>query len=104
MERGAHGHHQHGHRQDADAGDPDKRIEHGFRVVTSRFPNQKEKTVLYRLLKERLGIYGKDTQASKTLLSVGESKKNSNLPESELAAWTTVARALLNLSETISKN
>ena len=86
------------------AGDPEKRIEHGFRLVTSRFPNQKEKTVLYRLLKERLVIYGKDTQASKTLLSVGESKKNSNLPESELAAWTTVARALLNLSETISKN
>ena len=54
--------------------------------------------------KERLAFYNKQLKAAKALLSVGESKRQENLPEAEHAAWITVARALLNLSETITKN
>ena len=83
---------------------PEEQLEHGFRLTTSRLPNEKEKGVLHRLFKERLAFYRKEPKAAKTLLSVGESKRQENLPEAEHAAWITVARALLNLSETITKN
>ncbi len=82
----------------------EERINHGFRLATSRLPNQKEKAVLHRLFQERLDLYSGDGKAAQAVLSVGESNQNPNLPEPEQAAWTTVARALLNLSETISKN
>ena len=83
---------------------PEEQLEHGFRLATSRLPNEKEKGVLHRLFKERLAFYRQKPEAAKTLLSVGESKRQENLPEAEHAAWITVARALLNLSETITKN
>jgi len=83
---------------------PRGRIEHGFLLATSRLPNEKETSVLHQLFKERLGLYGEKPEKAKALLSVGASKSNTSLPEAELAAWTTVARALLNLSETITKN
>jgi hypothetical protein len=38
------------------------------------------------------------------LLAIGESPRQAGLPVIELAAWTLIARALLNLDETISKN
>jgi hypothetical protein len=82
----------------------EERIKHGFRLATSRLPNQKEKAVLQQLFQERLDLYRNDTKAAQAVLSVGDSNQNSNLPEPEQAAWATVARALLNLSETISKN
>jgi hypothetical protein len=82
----------------------EERIKHGFRLATSRLPNQKEKAVLQQLFQERLDLYRNDTKAAQAVLSVGDSNQSSNLPEPEQAAWTTVARALLNLSETISKN
>ena len=80
------------------------RIKHGFRLATSRLPNEKEKAVLHRLFRERLAFYGKNPESIKVLFSVGESKQQENLPEAEHAAWITVSRALLNLSETITKN
>jgi hypothetical protein len=73
-------------------------------LATSRLPNNKEKVVLHRLFRERLLFYRKDKKAANAVLSVGESIRKVNLSEPEQAAWTTVARALLNLSETISKN
>jgi len=79
-------------------------LEHGFRLTTSRLPNEREKSVLKGLFKERLAFYNNEPKAAKALLSVGESRRQENLPEVEHAAWITVARALLNLSETITKN
>ena len=37
------------------------------------------------------------------LVGVGESKVDAKLEPSELAAWTTVASAILNLDETITR-
>jgi len=82
----------------------EQRMQHGFRLVTSRLPNQEEKAVLQALFQERLDLYTRDRKSAKAVLSVGDSNQNANLPEPEQAAWTTVARVLLNLSETITKN
>jgi hypothetical protein len=86
------------------AKDTDARIEHGFRLATSRRPNEKEKAIVRRLLTERMAFYKNNPKAAKTLLAIGESPRQAGLPEIELAAWTLIARALLNLDETISKN
>ena len=43
------------------------------------------------------------TKAALDLLGVGESKWDEQHNASELAAWTTVASAILNLDETITK-
>jgi hypothetical protein len=83
---------------------PVDQLEYGFRLATSRLPNEREKSVLHRLFMERMAYYNKEPKAAKALLSVGESRLQENLPEAEHAAWITVARALLNLSETITKN
>ena len=83
---------------------PEGRIGYGFQLVTSRFPKKEEITVLHRVFKERFELYGKDAEATEALLSIGESKRNETFSKPEHAAWTTVARTLLNLSETISKN
>ena len=83
---------------------PEARIAHGFRIVTARNPNANEQTILQRLCRERLAFYKKDPKAAETLLAIGDSKTPENLAAAEHAAWTTVARAMMNLSETITKN
>ncbi len=88
----------------AAAKDPEGRITHGFRIVTGRTPSDRERTILQRLYAERLAFYKKDTKAAEELLAIGESKTSETLPTTEHAVWTTVARAMMNLSETITKN
>jgi hypothetical protein len=88
----------------AAAKDPGARIAHGFRIITARTPSAREQAILQRLYSERLAFYKKDPKAAEVLLSIGESKTPETLPTTEHAVWTTVARAMMNLSETITKN
>ena len=44
-----------------------------------------------------------DPNAAQELLAVGESPLNETLDPAELAAWTAVASAVLNLDETVTK-
>ena len=81
-----------------------ERIELGFRIATSRIPNAKEREVLAHLYLQRLEFYRQQPASAKILISVGESDAEVDLAAPEQAAWITVARALLNLSETITKN
>jgi len=79
------------------------RIALGFRLTTSRLPTQKESEILHRLFNQRLEFYKQHPELARALLSIGKSQR-ANHPEIEHAAWTIVARALLNLNETITKN
>ncbi len=81
-----------------------ERIELGFRIATSRIPNAKEREVLAHLYLQRLEFYRQQPASAKILISVGESDTELDLAAPEQAAWITVARVLLNLSETITKN
>jgi mono/diheme cytochrome c family protein len=83
--------------------DEKRRIEYAFRLATARKPTGKEVGVLHKLLKARLGEFRQDPGAAMKLLNVGESPRDTRLDPSELAAWTTVASAILNLDETITK-
>jgi hypothetical protein len=83
--------------------DRNDRIAYAFRLATARKPSRKEKKVLRQLLEARLAEFTRDRQAATKLLSVGESRRDKRLDVAELAAWTTVASAMLNLDETITK-
>jgi hypothetical protein len=74
-----------------------------FRLVTARRPTAEEAFLLRALFRKQLAHYRGDKKSAQDLLSAGESKWDSRLDISELAAWTTVASAILNLDETITK-
>jgi hypothetical protein len=83
--------------------DPGKRISYAFRLATARDPKRGEVQVLRQLAQQELAHYRRDKDAAAQVLKVGESSYNPKLDASELAAWTTVASAILNLDETITK-
>jgi hypothetical protein len=79
------------------------RVDYAFRLATARKPSRKEVGVLRHLLKGRYDEFRRDRNAALKLLSVGEAPRDKRLDIAELAAWTTVASAILNLDETITK-
>ncbi|HUG69473.1 MAG TPA: PSD1 and planctomycete cytochrome C domain-containing protein [Pirellulaceae bacterium] len=79
------------------------RLEFGFRVSTARTPDESERRVLLGIYNSVLNDYQQDTAAANSLVSVGESKRDESLDVAELAAWTIVANAILNLDETVTK-
>ena len=83
--------------------DVSSRIEFLFRQATARAPSTTEARVLRNLFHQQLSHYRDDRTAALSLLGVGESKWDAKHDASELAAWTIVASAILNLDETITK-
>jgi hypothetical protein len=83
--------------------DPVPRISYAFRLATARKPGPEELKALTELARQELARYLHDEQAALKLLEVGDSHFDKKLEVSELAAWTTVASAILNLDETITK-
>ncbi len=79
------------------------RIGFAFRRATSRLPSTKEMQVLRNLFQQQLAHYRSDKKAAFELLNVGASKWDEKLDAPELAAWTMVASAILNLDETITR-
>jgi hypothetical protein len=80
------------------------RLQYAFRIVTGRQPTEAETAVLMEELRERLTAFTADSQTARRLLSIGESKTDASLETEELAAWTMVARLILNLDEAITKS
>jgi hypothetical protein len=68
--------------------------------VLSRAPSAQEMSLLSDLLAQQLERYQTDKDASRELFSVGLKQTP---PSSELAAYTALARTLLNLHETITR-
>ena len=84
--------------------DDASRIELAFELAASRAPDPTEKKILLNLLADELNSYRENRQEAQQLLSVGHAATPTNVDSIELAAWTTVARAILNLSEVIIRN
>ncbi len=82
----------------------DARFQFAFRQAVSRAPDQLETAALAKLLASSERVYQADTDAARALTSTGLSPAAEELDIAELAAWTAVARAVLNMSETITRN
>lgn len=79
---------------------PEARIAWAWRQATGRAAREDEVTLLVGLLQKHLATFQNDTKSAVALLAVGQSKAE---PSNELAAYTSVARAILNLHETITR-
>jgi len=84
-------------------GNAEARITWAFRRTVARGPDEQEIAALKQLHEQQRQRYSSDTKAAKQLLSVGEHPLPDDLPAAELAAWTSVARAILNMHETITR-
>ncbi len=79
------------------------RLIYGFRLVTTRRPETAEVAVLTRVLDRSRERFQRDQPAAEKLLAAGESPRNAQLNQAELAAYTILANLLLNLDEAITK-
>jgi hypothetical protein len=79
------------------------RIRWAWRQVLGREAKSEEVQVLQQLLQKHRGEFAGDVEAATALGAVGISPPRDRLDAVELAAWTSVCRVLLNLSETITR-
>ena len=80
----------------------DDRLDHLFRLVTSRRPSSDEQAVLASGLEYHLDRFRNDSEAAGALL--GESRSPSDeTPDPEMAAYSMMASLVLNLDETITR-
>ena len=79
------------------------RIQTLFRDVLCRSASEAEVKILETLLAGGRSEYRADGDSANRFLSIGDFKGN-DVDTIELAAWTGVTRAILNLHETITRN
>lgn len=81
----------------------DDRIVWAMRQVLQRKPTDEETAALKALLETQRLAYADAPQAAEALLRTGQAPVPDGLSKPALAAWTHVARVLLNLHETITR-
>ncbi len=85
-----------------DGGDK-RRIDWAWQHVLQRPPTPDESKTARELLNDHLVDYRADPESARLLIQVGFAVAPPHLDPAELAAWTHVARVLLNLHETITR-
>jgi hypothetical protein len=76
-----------------------------FQQALQRAPRPDESEVLAALYDKELATYREDTSAAEALTKVSLARKeNETFSTEAAAAWTSVARAILNLHETITRS
>ena len=83
---------------------PDERLDWAMKHALSRQTKPAEKPVLLALLNKHLAEYKADPASATAVLTVGERPAPKDLDPAELAAWTSVARTLLNTHAAITRN
>lgn len=85
------------------SGTPEQKLTWAFQQALQRNPSVSEQKTLLMVYNQQLAAYKADTTASDALLKTGYAPLPTSLDKPELAAWTHVARVLLNLHETITR-
>lgn len=83
--------------------DESLRVKFALRQALGREAQPGEAHILIGLYRRHAESYGDEAAAAKELIGIGQFKTLENVPASELAAWTSVARVILNLHETITR-
>ncbi|MDX1934437.1 MAG: PSD1 and planctomycete cytochrome C domain-containing protein [Capsulimonadales bacterium] len=84
-------------------GTPGQRIVWGWRQALQRTPDALEARTLLGVYERRKAQYAADPNAADALLKTGLAPVPATAAKADLAAWTHVARVLLNLHETITR-
>jgi hypothetical protein len=80
------------------------KIHFGYRQALGRDAQPEELRLLAALYEKHLQEYQADKAAADATRHIGDHPAPKDLDSAELAAWTSVARVLLNLHETITRN
>jgi hypothetical protein len=84
-------------------GDDAAKLRFAFERVLQREPTESEADLLLKLHAKHLAEYQADEGAAAALTSVGAKSPAQDINKPQHAAWTSVARVLLNLHETITR-
>jgi hypothetical protein len=80
------------------------RLEWAYRQALQREPRPEERRLLEGFYRKELERFQHDLEAARRLISVGDAPLRPHGRLTVQAAWTSVARALLNVHETITRN
>ena len=80
-----------------------RRLDRLFEWCTQRVPDDAEAGELLDYLREERRRFGDDRDAAVAALAVGLSPRDARVPATEHAAWMSVARLVLNLSEVVTR-
>ncbi len=90
----------------ADSDSFSARIDRAYHLALSRSPDRDEFRILEKLYNDCVAAFEQDPGSATNLLAIGQAKPKASteIDPTKLAAWTTVARAILNLNETNTRN
>ncbi len=80
------------------------RLDWAWRQALGRKPREDEVLAARAVLEKHLAQYAQDPASVKAVPQVGLAQPPQDIPPVELAAWTSVARIILNLHETITRS
>ncbi len=83
--------------------DVSDRIDHAFRLLTSRSLNEQELSLMKELYEEEHEKYHRDPTGAAELLQVGDYPRDDALPLTEVAALTVVTNIMMSYDETYTK-
>ena len=79
------------------------RLTQAWRLATARAPKATEWSSMAASLQRLKTKFASDAEGAKTLLSVGDSKRDEHLNATDHAAWTSLCLMVLNLDEVLTK-
>jgi len=80
------------------------RLDFAFREAVGRPATAAEVQILTKLYDKHLAEFSADPARAAEVLANGDSPVPAGLDAAQLAAWTSVARAILNLHEVVTRN
>lgn len=83
--------------------DDASRIDAIVRRVLCRRATPAEQAILLDAIAESRRSFAADADAARQLLAVGEAPRDTGLPETEHAAWTSLVLTVMNLDESLTK-
>jgi Protein of unknown function (DUF1553)/Protein of unknown function (DUF1549)/Planctomycete cytochrome C len=86
------------------SGRPEDRLNWAWQLALQRDPRPSEAETIRKLLDKHLTDYRAKPAAAHALISTGFAPMPEGLDAAELAAWTHVARVILNLHETVTRS
>jgi hypothetical protein len=81
-----------------------ERLRFAWELAVGREPQPAETRLLTELYDKHRKHFASDEKSARALVEVGQSKPPGDIPPADLAACTSVARVILNLHETITRN